>query len=135
MVYDILKDTIASRFMEKESQSICRKLFSKVRITTFENPVIFSDLKNLMAYWRSHNLFNKEFEVEFEDASTSITNLSIPNAVLVFVLLKTDVWLCTLTTNSKLAAIYFPNLKFYLDKRNTACFPKRFEKPKGNSFL
>ncbi|PPR39092.1 MAG: hypothetical protein CFH29_00430 [Alphaproteobacteria bacterium MarineAlpha7_Bin1] len=40
-----------------------------------------------------------------------------------------------ITTNSKLAAIYFPNLKFYLDKRNTACFPKRFEKPKGNSFL
>ena len=66
---DILKDTIASRFMEKESQNICQKLFSKVRITTFKNPVIFSDLKNLMAYWRSHNLFNKELEVEFEDAA------------------------------------------------------------------
>jgi hypothetical protein len=37
-----------------------------------------------------------------------------------------------ITTNSKVAAIYFPNLKFYLDKRNTACLPKRFDKPSGN---
>jgi ubiquinone/menaquinone biosynthesis C-methylase UbiE len=48
-----IKDTIASRFMEKESQYICRKLFSKVRITTFENPVIFLEPESLMTYWRS----------------------------------------------------------------------------------
>ena len=56
-----------SRFMEDWGPSICRRLFEHVEVERFENPVVFTQAADLIAYWRSHNLFDPSTVDAVED--------------------------------------------------------------------
>jgi ubiquinone/menaquinone biosynthesis C-methylase UbiE len=60
-----LRSTRPSLFMEEVAPTACRKYFASVETFTFDNPVTFHDVDDLMAYWRSHNLFDASFDARF----------------------------------------------------------------------
>lgn len=52
-------------FMEEEAPAACRKYFTEVEIFRFDNPVTFDRADDLVAYWRSHNLFREAADDRF----------------------------------------------------------------------
>lgn len=58
-----------AEFME-QAHAICESLFAKVEVFSFENEVRFETADELVAYWRSHNLFDPVFEQAFERAAS-----------------------------------------------------------------
>ena len=62
----ILENTIASKFMEYESQVICSGLFQDVEVFSFNNPINFKTPESVVSYWRSHNLYKANYDLLFE---------------------------------------------------------------------
>lgn len=60
--------TKASRFMEETGQQITRKLFSRMEIFTFENPLRFDSAEALLGYWSCHNLYDENLAGAFQTA-------------------------------------------------------------------
>ncbi|WP_135081459.1 class I SAM-dependent methyltransferase [Terasakiella sp. SH-1] len=63
---NVLEPTVASKFMEMESQIIVKSLFKNVELFTFKNEVTFPCIESINTYWKSHNLYNKEFDDKFQ---------------------------------------------------------------------
>ena len=61
----ILKNTVASKFMEHSSQKICSKLFHDIEVFSFKNPINFPNPESVISYWRSHNLFIENYDSLF----------------------------------------------------------------------
>ncbi len=59
----------AITFMENTGQQITRKLFSRVEIYHFENPISFDSAQSLYDYWSSHNLYDEHLEYRFKAAA------------------------------------------------------------------
>jgi hypothetical protein len=51
--------------MEEIAPAVCGRLFSTIKMLSFENPVAFPGEDELIAYWRSHNLFDPAADERF----------------------------------------------------------------------
>jgi len=60
----------AAVFMEETGQRLARKLFAKVEIFTFQNPLRFNSANALYSYWSSYNLYDEKLDVDFKSAAT-----------------------------------------------------------------
>ncbi|RJR46515.1 MAG: class I SAM-dependent methyltransferase [Deltaproteobacteria bacterium] len=56
-------------FMEKTAPGLLREIFGGVDIFRFENPMRFDSADALLAYWSSHNLYDRQVEAAFRDAA------------------------------------------------------------------
>ena len=63
-----LPASVAS-FMEDEGQKLARKLFERVYVSTFVNPLCFDNAVALYDYWRSHNLYDPQIDRTFMTAA------------------------------------------------------------------
>lgn len=59
----------ASPFMEEEGQSLARRIFCNVELSTFENPLSFNSPEALYEYWKSYNLYDPQLDKAFQDAA------------------------------------------------------------------
>lgn len=57
---------IHNNFMESKALPYFETLFGEVKIDIFENPVAFPSKDELLRYWKSYTLFEKEEQNEFE---------------------------------------------------------------------
>ena len=57
--------------MEETGQRLARKLFKKVEIFTFQNPLRFNSVDALYSYWSSYNLYDQKLAMIFESAAIS----------------------------------------------------------------
>ena len=55
-----------NNFMESKALPYFETLFGEVKIDIFENPVAFPSKDELLRYWKSYTLFEKEEQNEFE---------------------------------------------------------------------
>jgi len=55
-------------FMEFTAPNLLRELFGGVEIYRFENPMRFDSAEALIAYWSSHNLYERQLENAFREA-------------------------------------------------------------------
>ncbi len=60
----------AAPFMEKTGQTLAGRLFDRVEVSTFENPLCFNNAAALYEYWRSYNLYDPQLDPAFQAAAS-----------------------------------------------------------------
>ncbi len=71
---DVPPDMGAGTFIEKTGQKLARSLFSKVEVSTFQNPMQFDSAEALYNYWSSYNLYDSKLDAAFKAATTEYFN-------------------------------------------------------------
>ena len=62
-------ETGAAVFMEETGPYLARRLFSKVELFSFENPLRFDSAEALYGYWSSYNLYDQKLDSAFRTAA------------------------------------------------------------------
>ncbi|MFA5803201.1 MAG: class I SAM-dependent methyltransferase [Melioribacteraceae bacterium] len=60
---------VGSDFMENNGQVLAKKYFTNIRVSKFENPLIFDSANSLYSYWCSYNLYDEQLDEKFRAAA------------------------------------------------------------------